>query len=53
VSHDLGVVRHVCDHVAVMRDGLIVEQGPTDQVYDDPQHEYTRSLREATPVLLR
>jgi ABC-type oligopeptide transport system ATPase subunit len=53
VSHDLGVVRHVCDHVAVMRDGLIVEQGPTDQVYDDPQHEYTRGLREATPVLLR
>ncbi|WP_369370606.1 dipeptide ABC transporter ATP-binding protein [Promicromonospora sp. Populi] len=51
VSHDLGVVRHVCDHVAVMRDGLIVEQGPTGQVYDDPQHEYTRRLREATPVL--
>jgi ABC-type glutathione transport system ATPase component/ABC-type dipeptide/oligopeptide/nickel transport system permease subunit len=53
VSHDLGVVRHVCDHVAVMRDGLIVEQGPTDQVYDDPQHDYTRRLREATPLLVR
>ncbi|GAA4719987.1 peptide/nickel transport system permease protein [Promicromonospora umidemergens] len=53
VSHDLGVVRHVCDHVAVMRDGRIVEQGPVGQVYDDPQHEYTRSLREATPVLRR
>jgi ABC-type glutathione transport system ATPase component/ABC-type dipeptide/oligopeptide/nickel transport system permease subunit len=53
VSHDLGVVRHVCDHVAVMREGLIVEQGPTDQVYDTPQHEYTRRLREATPLLLR
>ncbi|MEU4364672.1 dipeptide ABC transporter ATP-binding protein [Promicromonospora sp. NPDC023987] len=51
VSHDLGVVRHVCDYVAVMRDGRIVEQGPTGQVYDDPQHEYTRRLREATPVL--
>ncbi|GAB2464346.1 hypothetical protein GCM10027063_02110 [Promicromonospora xylanilytica] len=51
VSHDLGVVRHVCDHVAVMRDGLIVEQGTTAQVYDDPRHEYTRRLREATPVL--
>ncbi|MDR7383060.1 dipeptide ABC transporter ATP-binding protein [Promicromonospora iranensis] len=53
VSHDLGVVRHVCDHVAVMRDGLIVEQGPADQVYDHPQHEYTRTLRDATPVLRR
>jgi ABC-type glutathione transport system ATPase component/ABC-type dipeptide/oligopeptide/nickel transport system permease subunit len=53
VSHDLGVVRHVCDHVAVMRDGLVVEQGPTDQVYDAPQHEYTRTLREATPLLKR
>jgi ABC-type glutathione transport system ATPase component/ABC-type dipeptide/oligopeptide/nickel transport system permease subunit len=51
VSHDLGVVRHVCDHVAVMRDGRIVEQGLTAQVYDDPQHEYTRRLRAATPVL--
>lgn len=53
VSHDLGVVRHVCDHVAVMRDGLIVEQGPTAEVYDTPQHEYTRRLRDATPLLLR
>ncbi|MCP2263395.1 dipeptide ABC transporter ATP-binding protein [Promicromonospora thailandica] len=51
VSHDLGVVRHVCDHVAVMHDGLVVEQGPTGQVYDDPRHAYTRRLREATPQL--
>ncbi|GGM10025.1 dipeptide ABC transporter ATP-binding protein [Promicromonospora citrea] len=52
VSHDLGVVRHVCDHVAVMHDGLVVEQGPTAQVYDDPRDAYTRRLREATPRLL-
>ncbi|MFI2361729.1 dipeptide ABC transporter ATP-binding protein [Promicromonospora sp. NPDC019610] len=51
VSHDLGVVRHVCDHVAVMHDGLVVEEGLTAQVYDDPAHEYTRRLRAATPLL--
>ncbi|MFI2490032.1 dipeptide ABC transporter ATP-binding protein [Promicromonospora kroppenstedtii] len=51
VSHDLGVVRHVCDQVAVMHEGLIVEQGPTAQVYDDPRDEYTRRLRAATPQL--
>nr|WP_036962712.1 ABC transporter ATP-binding protein [Promicromonospora kroppenstedtii] len=53
VSHDLGVVRHVCDQVAVMHEGLIVEQGPTAQVYDDPRDEYTRRLRAATPQLAR
>ncbi|MFC8800844.1 dipeptide ABC transporter ATP-binding protein [Promicromonospora sp. NPDC057138] len=53
VSHDLGVVRHVCDQVAVMHDGVIVEQGPTGEIYDTPQHDYTRKLRDATPLLLR
>ncbi|WP_159796122.1 dipeptide ABC transporter ATP-binding protein [Puerhibacterium puerhi] len=53
VSHDLGVVRHLCDRVAVMRAGEIVEQGSTEQVWADPQHEYTRRLQAATPVLAR
>lgn len=44
VSHDLGVVRHICDNVVVMRSGEIVESGSTDQIYERPQHEYTRTL---------
>jgi peptide/nickel transport system ATP-binding protein len=51
VSHDLGVVRHVCDRVAVMRRGEIVELGDVEQVYDAPRHEYTRELLEAAPNL--
>lgn len=51
VSHDLAVVRHLCDRVAVMRAGEIVEQGPTEQLWANPAHDYTRSLRDATPVL--
>ncbi|HHU11263.1 MAG TPA: ABC transporter ATP-binding protein [Intrasporangiaceae bacterium] len=51
VSHDLSVVRHVCDRVAVMKDGQIVELGPTEQVYTDPQHDYTRTLLAAVPDL--
>ena len=44
VSHDLEVVRHVCDFVAVLRAGTIVERGPAAVVYADPQHAYTRAL---------
>ncbi|GAA2087299.1 hypothetical protein GCM10009823_01650 [Brevibacterium salitolerans] len=51
VSHDLGVVRHLCDEVVVMRAGEVVEAGPVDAVYDRPQEEYTRALVAATPTL--
>ncbi|WP_373990792.1 dipeptide ABC transporter ATP-binding protein [Duganella sp. BuS-21] len=44
ISHDLGVVRRICDQVAVMKDGLIVEHGPADELYAQPRHPYTRML---------
>ncbi len=51
VSHDLTVVRHVCDSVAVLRQGQLVESGPIAQVYDSPQHDYTRQLLASVPKL--
>ncbi len=51
VSHDLTVVRHVCDRVAVMRGGEVVEVAPTEQLFADPQHEYTQALLRAVPRL--
>ncbi|WP_159807894.1 ABC transporter ATP-binding protein [Cellulomonas citrea] len=49
VSHDLGVVRHVSDRIAVMRRGEVVEVGLADDVVDHPQHPYTRELLAAVP----
>jgi oligopeptide transport system ATP-binding protein len=50
IAHDLGVVRHLCDRVAVMNAGRIVESGPTDDVFSRPTTDFTRSLLAATPV---
>src|SRR5499425_1967610 len=49
VSHDLNVVRLLCDRVIVMQSGRIVEQGPTEQVLTSPQAQYTRDLLAAVP----
>jgi ABC-type glutathione transport system ATPase component len=50
IAHDLAVVRHISDRVAVMYKGRIVETGSVEAVYDHPTHEYTASLLEASPI---
>jgi oligopeptide/dipeptide ABC transporter ATP-binding protein len=50
IAHQLSVVRHVADRLAIMYLGRIVEIGPTEQVFDDPQHPYTKALLAAAPV---
>ena len=49
ITHDLGIVRLMADRVCVMTDGEIVEQGETETVYENPQHDYTRHLLAAEP----
>ncbi len=51
IAHDLPVVRSFADRVLVMHKGTIVEQGPTRQIFTDPQHPYTRELLSSDPIL--
>ncbi len=51
ISHDLGVIRHVSDQVLVMRHGKVVESARVEDLFDNPQHEYTRRLLGAVPRL--
>ena len=50
ISHDLSVVRHIADDVMVIYLGYVVEKGPRDAIFSNPQHPYTRALLSATPV---
>jgi peptide/nickel transport system ATP-binding protein len=53
ISHDLGVVRHVSDRVAIMYLGRVVETGPTSEIFSAPRHPYTKALLDSVPRLRR
>jgi peptide/nickel transport system ATP-binding protein len=53
ITHDLWVARFLCDRIAVMNAGKIVELGTTAEVFTNPQHPYTKTLLEAAPLLSR
>ena len=52
VSHDLSVIEHICDRVAIMYLGKVVESGTKDEVFSNPQHPYTKALLSAIPLSL-
>ncbi len=51
IAHNMGAIRYLCDRIAVMKAGRIVEEGEVDGIFDSPRHPYTRSLLAAVPVL--
>jgi peptide/nickel transport system ATP-binding protein len=53
ITHDLWVARYLCDRIAVMYQGKIVELGPTEQLFTQPQHPYTQTLLQAAPLLAK
>jgi peptide/nickel transport system ATP-binding protein len=50
ISHDLSVIRVLCDHVAILQQGEVVETGPVAKIFERPQHPYTRDLLSAIPL---
>ena len=51
ISHDLGVIRHMCDRIGIMFKGQLVEEGSRDDIYENPQHIYTKRLISAIPEI--
>ncbi len=52
ITHDLGIVSSLCDDIAVLYGGRVVEHGTTDEIFYDPQHEYTKGLLKSIPTLV-
>lgn len=50
ISHDLSVIRNLCDHVMIMKQGSVVERGKTEDIFQSPQNKYTRTLIDAIPL---
>lgn len=53
ISHDLGVIRHICKRALVMKEGIIVEEGPVEELFTTPKNSYTKELLEAVLVIDR
>ena len=53
ISHDLSLVKRLCERIVVMKDGRVVEEGDTAQIYDHPKEEYTRRLIASIPKIKR
>ena len=51
ISHDLGVIQHLCDRIGIMYRGRLVEEGLADEIYSNPQHLYTKRLISAIPEM--
>ena len=51
ISHDLGVIQHLCDRIGIMYRGRLVEEGTSEEIYSDPQHLYTKRLISAIPEM--
>lgn len=49
ISHDLGIIRHICDRIGIMYKGRFVEEGTSDDIFNNPQHIYTKRLLSAIP----
>jgi len=53
ITHDLWVAKYLCDRIAVMKGGQIVELGETQTIFNSPQHPYTQELLQAAPLLAK
>lgn len=53
ITHDLNLARKLCSRILVMKDGCVVEQGKTEEIFENPRQAYTRELIEAVPSMMK